>query len=252
MKRSWLALVCSVFLAAPGSPGVAAAPEQWSPPVDGPVVRGYEAPERPFGPRHLGIDFAARPGTPVRAAGDGIVAFSGRVGKSRAVAVEHPGARRSTYAYLAPHPGAARGAGPPGRHAGYLRCTGARPPAGRRPLRLPGRRRPPGPGAALRGRSSHLARPCRPTGVPRPSVTLRIAPAEPAATPTGVHFRSFPGVEPQVAERGSGAPTEPASLGGRQARPATLSGNPAAPGWEYSRPRSIGVRPRGASQRADG
>ena len=101
MKRSWLALVCSVFLAAPGSPGVAAAPEQWSPPVNGPVVRGYEAPERPFGPRHLGIDFAARPGTPVRAAGDGIVAFSGRVGKSRAVAVEHPGARRSTYAYLA-------------------------------------------------------------------------------------------------------------------------------------------------------
>ena len=100
MKRSWLAVACSVVLAGLGSPVVAAAPEQWSPPVDGPVVRGYEAPERPFGPRHLGLDFAAGPGTPVRAAGDGIVAFSGRVGKSRAVAVEHPGARRSTYAYL--------------------------------------------------------------------------------------------------------------------------------------------------------
>jgi murein DD-endopeptidase MepM/ murein hydrolase activator NlpD len=100
VKGSWLAVVCSVVLVGPGSPAVAAAPEQWSPPVEGPVVRGYEPPERPFGPRHLGLDFAAAPGTPVRAAGDGIVAFAGQVGGSRSVAVEHGGARRTTYAYL--------------------------------------------------------------------------------------------------------------------------------------------------------
>ena len=77
-----------------------AASEQWSPPVEGPVVRGYEPPERPFGPQHLGLDYSAAPGTPVRAAGDGVVAFAGLVGRSRSVALEHPGARRTTYAYL--------------------------------------------------------------------------------------------------------------------------------------------------------
>jgi murein DD-endopeptidase MepM/ murein hydrolase activator NlpD len=75
--------------------------QEWSPPVDGPVVRGFEPARRPFGPRHLGLDYAAEPGTPVRAAGDGAVVFAGRVGRrSLAVTVEHPGGRRTTYAYL--------------------------------------------------------------------------------------------------------------------------------------------------------
>ena len=82
------------------SPPVTAASGPWSPPVDGPVVRAYEPPGRPFGPRHLGLDFAAPPGTPVRSAGDGVVVFAGRAGRTWAVAVEHPGARRTTYAYL--------------------------------------------------------------------------------------------------------------------------------------------------------
>lgn len=108
MRRPWFLLVVSPLLVSFGSPAEAgpaqpSAPvghEQWSPPVDGPVVRGYEPPKRPFGPRHLGLDFAARPGTPVKAAGDGVVAFAGLVGRSRAVAVEHTGGRRTTYAYL--------------------------------------------------------------------------------------------------------------------------------------------------------
>ena len=117
MQRSWVALAVSVVLVALGPPADAesvrfdgppdhtpAAPpapaEQWSPPVDGPVVRGYEPPRRPFGPQHLGLDFAAAPESPVRAAGDGVVAFAGLVGRSRSAAVEHTGARRTTYAYL--------------------------------------------------------------------------------------------------------------------------------------------------------
>jgi murein DD-endopeptidase MepM/ murein hydrolase activator NlpD len=37
----------------------------------------------------------------VRAAGDGVVTFAGRVGRAAfAVAVDHAGARRTTYAYL--------------------------------------------------------------------------------------------------------------------------------------------------------
>ena len=101
MQRSWVALAVSVVLVSLGPPATAEPVEQqWSPPVDGPVVRGYEPPERPFGPQHLGLDFAARPGTAVRAAGDGVVAFAGLVGRSRSVAIEHPGAGRTTYAYL--------------------------------------------------------------------------------------------------------------------------------------------------------
>jgi murein DD-endopeptidase MepM/ murein hydrolase activator NlpD len=101
MQRSRVALAVSVVLVSFGSPATAAAAEeQWSPPVDGPVVRSYEPPKQPFGRRHLGLDYAAGPGTPVRAAGDGVVAFAGRVGLSRSVAIEHPGVRRTTYSYL--------------------------------------------------------------------------------------------------------------------------------------------------------
>ena len=102
MDRSWVALAVSVVLVSLGPPATAApaAEQQWSPPGDGPVVRGYEPPPRPFGPQHLGIDFGASPGTAVRAAGDGVVAFAGLVGRSRSVALEHAGAQRTTYAYL--------------------------------------------------------------------------------------------------------------------------------------------------------
>jgi murein DD-endopeptidase MepM/ murein hydrolase activator NlpD len=103
VERKSLAIAVSAVLIAFGAPAAGAAPppEHWSPPVEGPVVRGYEPPRRPFGPRHLGLDFAVPPGTPVRAAGDGVVVFAGRVGRrALAVAVEHPGARRTTYAYL--------------------------------------------------------------------------------------------------------------------------------------------------------
>ena len=100
MQRSWVALTVAAVLVAFGLPADARPAGEWSPPVDGPVVRGYEPPKRPFGPRHLGLDFDARPGTPVRAAGDGVVAFAGLAGRSRAVAVEHPGGGRTTYAYL--------------------------------------------------------------------------------------------------------------------------------------------------------
>ena len=111
MPHRWSALFLIVTLAAPTPAAVAAsgpAPPggiddrdgQWSPPVDGPIVRSFEQPERPFGPRHLGVDYAVGPGTPVRAASDGVVVFAGRTGQSLAVSVQHPGSRRTTYAYL--------------------------------------------------------------------------------------------------------------------------------------------------------
>lgn len=102
MKRSRVAVFVSVVFVGLGpSVGATEAPGTWSPPVGGPVVRGFEPPARPFGPRHLGLDYAVPPGTPVFAAGDGVVAFAGRVGRAAfAAAVDHGGARRTTYAYL--------------------------------------------------------------------------------------------------------------------------------------------------------
>jgi murein DD-endopeptidase MepM/ murein hydrolase activator NlpD len=112
MPRRWSAVALAVVLTGWAAPAAAGPPHRppapgppaegglWAPPADGPVVRSFEPPARPFGPRHLGLDYAVPPGTPVRAAGDGVVVFAGRAGRTWAVAVEHPGARRTTYAYL--------------------------------------------------------------------------------------------------------------------------------------------------------
>jgi hypothetical protein len=84
--------------AAPPEPGGCGV---WLPPVDGPVVRAFQAPAFAYGPGHRGIDFTAPPGTPVRASGDGVVAFAGSVAGSLHVVVAHDGNLRTTYAFLA-------------------------------------------------------------------------------------------------------------------------------------------------------
>jgi hypothetical protein len=73
----------------------------WIRPVDGAVVRGFDPPDSPFGPGHLGVDFAVAPGTPVRAAGDGVVVFAGRVGAALHVVTRHPGDVRTSDSFLA-------------------------------------------------------------------------------------------------------------------------------------------------------
>ncbi len=83
---------------APAAPPACGA---WLPPVDGQVVRPFEAPAFAYGPGHRGVDLAAPPGTPVRAAGDGVVSFAGSVAGSLHVVVAHDGGLRTTYAFLA-------------------------------------------------------------------------------------------------------------------------------------------------------
>lgn len=58
------------------------------PPVDGPLLRGFEETAGPYGPGHRGVDVGAAPGTPVRAPASGRVTFAGRVAGATWVTLE--------------------------------------------------------------------------------------------------------------------------------------------------------------------
>jgi murein DD-endopeptidase MepM/ murein hydrolase activator NlpD len=77
-----------------------AAPEgdfRW--PVDPPVrlTRRFDPPAQPWEPGHRGVDLAAVPGAPVRAAGAGTVLFAGAVADRPVISVAHADGLRTTY-----------------------------------------------------------------------------------------------------------------------------------------------------------
>ena len=71
----------------------------WVRPVDGPVTRSFEHPDR-YGPGHRGVTFAAPFGTAVRAAGGGVVTFAGTIAGVRWLSVAHANGLRTTYGHL--------------------------------------------------------------------------------------------------------------------------------------------------------
>ncbi|MFN8035714.1 MAG: peptidoglycan DD-metalloendopeptidase family protein [Acidimicrobiia bacterium] len=97
-------VVLATVLAVPAATAAVADPTPpatvWVHPVDGAPTRPFDAPASPYGPGHRGVDFAAPAGTPVRAAGGGVVAFAGDVAASEHVVVQHAGSLRTTYSYL--------------------------------------------------------------------------------------------------------------------------------------------------------
>ncbi len=68
-------------------------------PVAGSIVRLF-APTGAYS-GHWGVDFGAKEGTPVRAAGAGVVTFAGSVAGMKSVTVHHGGGLRTSYSYLA-------------------------------------------------------------------------------------------------------------------------------------------------------
>jgi hypothetical protein len=84
-------------------PAVAAASHTaaWTRPVAGPVLREFRAPTNPFASGHRGVDLAVADGEVARAAGDGVVEFSGAVAFSRHVVVRHSNGWRTSYSFLA-------------------------------------------------------------------------------------------------------------------------------------------------------
>ncbi len=100
-----LALITTVAVVVTARPAHAADPDAadavgWLRPVDGAVVHPFEEPVSVYGPGHRGADLAAPPGTPVRAANDGVVSFAGSVAGTMHVTVAHTGGLRTSYSFL--------------------------------------------------------------------------------------------------------------------------------------------------------
>ncbi len=96
--RAALVLLIAPFLVLFVVPAARAAPGGYAWPVSGEVIRGFERPTGPYGEGgHQGIDIAAEPGRPVRAAAGGVVAWVGELPRGRFVSVSHPAGVRTTY-----------------------------------------------------------------------------------------------------------------------------------------------------------
>ncbi len=89
----------SVSAAAPFAPALPLG--SWSWPVVGPVIRGFDPPDSPYGAGHRGIDIAVAPGTPIVAPESGTVTFSGRVGGWLFITIDHGAGLSSTYSWIA-------------------------------------------------------------------------------------------------------------------------------------------------------
>jgi murein DD-endopeptidase MepM/ murein hydrolase activator NlpD len=82
----------------------------WSAPLDGElqVTRPFDPPSGPYAAGHRGVDLAGAPGSPVVAAGDGVVLFAGMVAGRPVVSIDHPNGLRTTYEPVEPSVAAGR------------------------------------------------------------------------------------------------------------------------------------------------
>lgn len=102
-----VAVLLLAFAALPASRALADPPYRqpargaYRPPVVAPITDPFRAPSNPYGPGNRGIEYATPPGTPVGAAGAGVVVFAGPVAGNLYVTVLHPDGIRTSYSYLA-------------------------------------------------------------------------------------------------------------------------------------------------------
>jgi murein DD-endopeptidase MepM/ murein hydrolase activator NlpD len=101
--RVLLLLLALVAVGAPApaeaSPAVPAPAPPWVAPLAGvlDITRPFERPPGPFAAGHRGVDLGGPAGSPVLAAGDGVVVFAGMVAGRPVVSIDHAGGLRTTY-----------------------------------------------------------------------------------------------------------------------------------------------------------
>jgi murein DD-endopeptidase MepM/ murein hydrolase activator NlpD len=100
MKKLLLFMAVAWAVLAPPAAGQARAAGNWSWPVVGPVIRGFDPPDNPYGSGHRGIDIAVSVGTPVHAAAAGVVTFAGPVGGRLFLTIDHGAGLESRYSFL--------------------------------------------------------------------------------------------------------------------------------------------------------
>ncbi|HLS00828.1 MAG TPA: M23 family metallopeptidase [Beutenbergiaceae bacterium] len=74
----------------------------FSRPVPGPVVRGFDPPQRDWLVGHRGVDLRVDKGEEVRAGGDGTVVFAGTLVDRPVISIDHPVGIRTTYEPVEP------------------------------------------------------------------------------------------------------------------------------------------------------
>ena len=79
---------------------VPAPAQAWVWPVTGPIIRGFDPPDSPYGSGHRGVDIAVALGTPVLAVAAGKITFAGPVGGRLFLTIDHGRGLDSTYSWL--------------------------------------------------------------------------------------------------------------------------------------------------------
>ena len=107
MRRFWWAILGALLLVGGGTvPARSGTPTPTgfrlplAPPAV--VLTPFRAPANPYGPGHRGVDLAGPVGSPVLAAGPGVVVYAGQLAGRGVVSVEHIGGLRTTYEPVSP------------------------------------------------------------------------------------------------------------------------------------------------------
>ena len=107
MRRFWWVIVGALLLvgggtvsARAGAPAATGFRLPLAPPAV--VLTPFRAPANPYAPGHRGVDLAGPMGSPVLAAGPGVVVYAGQLAGRGVVSVEHVGGLRTTYEPVSP------------------------------------------------------------------------------------------------------------------------------------------------------